>query len=164
MNTDGSAIESTGIAGCGGVLRDEHGRWLKGFARKIGIANSFVAEMWGLRDGLLLCSSCNFRCVEIELDAKAIIDMLLNSNYVNILVSPILDDCRQLISNFSQVRIRHCYREANQCADKLARMGSSHNLDFAIFDNPPLDVLAVYEDDFNGVFVNRLCPESDLLV
>ena len=163
MNTDGFAIENPGIAGCGGVLRDEQGRWIKGFARKIGITNSFVAEMWGLRDGLLICCSCNFNCVEIELDAKAIIDVLLNSNYENNIVSPILDDCRQLISNFSQVQIRHCYCEANQCVDKLAKMGSSHNFDFTIFDNPPMDVLAIYEDDLNGVYVNRLCPETDLL-
>lgn len=92
MNTDGSAIENPRVAGCGGVLRDEQGRWIKGFARKIGITNSFVAEMWGLRDGLLICCSCNFNCVEIELDAKAIIVMLLNSNYVNNIVSPSLDD------------------------------------------------------------------------
>ena len=113
---------------------------------------------------MLMCCSCNASCVEIELDAKSIIDVLLNSNYVNNIVSPILDDCRQLISNFSQVQIRHCYREANRCADKLARMGSSHNLDFAIFDIPPLDVLAVYEDDLNGVYVNRLCLETELMV
>ena len=101
MNTNGSAIENSGIASCGRVLRDEHGRWIKGFARKIGITSSFVAELWGLRDGLLICCSCNFNYVEIELDAKAIIDSLANSNYVNNIVSPILDDCRQLISNLT---------------------------------------------------------------
>ena len=164
MNTDGSSNESSRIAGCGGVLRDEQGRWIKGFAKKIGIINSFITEMWGLRDGLLMCCSYNVSCVEIELDAKAIIDVLLNSNYVDNIVSPILDDCRQLISNFSQVWIRHCYREANRCANKLAKMGSSHIIDFATFDNPPSDVLAVYKEGLNGVYVNRLYPESELLV
>lgn len=43
MNIDGSAIENLGIAGYGGILRDEHGHWIKGFTKKIGI-NSFVAE------------------------------------------------------------------------------------------------------------------------
>lgn len=43
MNIDGSAIENLGIASCGGILRDEHGHWIKGFTKKIGI-NSFVAE------------------------------------------------------------------------------------------------------------------------
>ena len=163
MNTDGSAIENPGIAGCGGILRDEHGHLIKGFTRKIGITNSFVTELQGLRDGLLICSSCSFDCVEIELDAKAIIDVLANPNYVNNIVSPILDDCRQLISSLIQVRSRHCYRKANNCADKLAKMGSSHNLDFAIFDNPPMDLLSVYEDDLNGMYFNRLCLDTSAL-
>ena len=46
-------------AGCGGVVRDEHGNWVAGFTRHIGATNSFAAELWGLRDGLLLCSKLN---------------------------------------------------------------------------------------------------------
>lgn len=73
----------------------------------------------------------------IELHVKAIIDVFVNPNYVNNIVSPILDDCRQLISNLPQVRFNHCYREANRCADKLARIRSSHSLDFVIYDSLP---------------------------
>ena len=50
LNTDGSKLGSNGRTGCGGVVRDEHGRWLSGFTEHIGSASSFVAEMWGLRD------------------------------------------------------------------------------------------------------------------
>ena len=46
-------------AGCGGVVRDEHGNWVAGFTRHIGITDIFAAELWGLRDGLLLCRSLN---------------------------------------------------------------------------------------------------------
>ena len=94
-----SSIDNPGLACCDGIFRDEHGHWIKGFARKIRITNSFIVELWGLRDGLLICSNCNFDCVEIEMYAKTIIDVLVNPNYVNNIVSSILDDCRQLISN-----------------------------------------------------------------
>ena len=94
LDTDGSSIDNLGLAGCGGIFRDEQGYWIKGFARKIGITNSFIAELWGLRDGLLFYSNCNFDYVEIEMDNKAIIDVLANPNYVNNIVSTILDDCR----------------------------------------------------------------------
>lgn len=47
------------LAGCGGVVRDEHGNWLVGCSRSIGITSSFVAELWSLRDGLLLCYNLN---------------------------------------------------------------------------------------------------------
>ena len=37
----------------------EHGSWVVGFTRHVGATNSFAAELWGLRDGLLFCSSLN---------------------------------------------------------------------------------------------------------
>ncbi|KAK4578315.1 hypothetical protein RGQ29_028437 [Quercus rubra] len=58
LNTDGSSADSLGLAGGGGVVRDEHGSWVLGFARKFGPVNSFLAELWSLRDGLLLCVDC----------------------------------------------------------------------------------------------------------
>ena len=67
------------------ILNNVH--WIKGFTRKIGITNSLIAKLWRLRDELLICSICNFDCVENELDAKAIIDVLANPNYVNNIVS-----------------------------------------------------------------------------
>ena len=51
LNTDGSAGSNSGPGG-GGLLRDENGNWVKGFARKIGNTSSYLAELWALRDGL----------------------------------------------------------------------------------------------------------------
>ena len=36
LNMDGSADGNPGLAGYGGLLRDDHGNWLAGFARRIG--------------------------------------------------------------------------------------------------------------------------------
>ena len=36
LNTDGSATSNTGLAGGGGLIRDENGDWVTGFARRIG--------------------------------------------------------------------------------------------------------------------------------
>ena len=59
LNTDRAAAGNSGLAGCGGLLRDEHGNWLAGFARRIGTTTGFVAVLWGLRDGLSLCYNLN---------------------------------------------------------------------------------------------------------
>lgn len=82
-----------GLAGCGGVVRDEDGRWVAGFSRRIGVTTSFVAEPWGLREGLILCSNLNIQSLIVELDAKAVVDVFLNPNYQNNAISPILDNC-----------------------------------------------------------------------
>ena len=94
LNTDGASNSLLGIAGGGGLLRDDAGKWVVGFARKIGKADSFLAELWALRDGLLLCQQMNLTAIIIELDAKTIVDALTNPTYSNSIVSALFDDCR----------------------------------------------------------------------
>ena len=79
LNTDGSSLGNLGIASGGGVIRDQSGRWVVGFSRKIGIATSLLAKLWAIRDGLMLCIERNLAMVEVGLDAKAVVDMLTNS-------------------------------------------------------------------------------------
>ena len=101
---------------------------MAGFSRKIGIVTSLLAELWAIRDGLMLCIDCNLTMVEVELDAKTIVHLLANPLYSNNAISLLIEDCRYLISQIPHVRIKHYYREANRCADKLARMGANQNL------------------------------------
>ena len=159
MNTDGACSEPHGPAGCKGVVRNEDGQWVASFSKRIGITSSFATEMWGLCEGLKLCCNLNIRSLEVEMDAKAIVDVLQNTGYVNNVISPILDDCRHLISLFQNVRIKHCFRQANQCADGLARMSFSLNADFLIFDSPPMDIIDVFEGDLSGRSFIRSCTE-----
>ena len=69
----------------------------------------------------------------------------------NSLVFPLLDDCRQLASQIPQIRFKHCYREANRVADHLARKGAKQNADFILFENPPVDLLAIFNFDLAGL-------------
>ena len=112
LNTDGSAIRSTGRAGGGGVIRDHEGQWLKGFARPLGGSNSCMAELWALRDGLLLAKEMGLSNLIIEMDALSVV-LLMNNNIVNLLMEPLLTDCRNLLSEIPNKQIVHIYREAN---------------------------------------------------
>ena len=158
LNSDGCAAGSSGLAGCGGVVRDSHGNWVTGFSRHIGIINSFVAEQWGLRDGLLLCSNLNIPALIVELDAKSIVDIFCRDGYVNDVISPLLDDCKMLINNFQQIQVNHVFRQSNRCADALARIGADQALDFRSFVSPPVDVSVIVEQDKSGLCINRRCP------
>lgn len=160
INTDGSSLGNPGRAGGGGVIRDWTGRWIVGFSRRIGITTSLLAELWAIRDGLMLCIERNFSKVEVELDAKAVVDMLTNPQYDNMAIHAILEDCKFLVAKIPQTRIKHCYREANRCADMLARKGTELNGSLAIFANPPLDILNVVEADLRGISLDRRCPVS----
>ena len=70
--------------------RDVHGGWVKGFTRNIGVATSVEAELWALRDGLALCLSLNIPAVEIEIDAKVVVDWINNGNISILTFLPLL--------------------------------------------------------------------------
>ena len=93
-----------------------------------------------------------------------IVDVIKNSAYVNQIISPILDDCRQLMTGFQQVQLKHCYFEANRCMDMMARIGADQELEYVLFSSPPVDLAKALEDDCNGVFFNRVCTDLDILL
>lgn len=163
LNTDGCAASSPGQAGCGGIVRDRDGSWVSGFSRRIGITNSFVEELWGLRDGLILCNNLNIIFLLVELDTKDVVDILNRSNYVNNVVSTILDDCRLLASQFHRIQFKHYYHQAHRCADVLAKKSVDQELDFVSFESPLVDIFSVFEQDLNRMYFNRLCLELDVV-
>ena len=119
----------------------------------------FCCRMWGLKDGLMLCCSLNISSLVVELDAKSIVHVLGNSSYVNNIVSLILDDCRLLVSRIQQIMIKHCFRQANQCANSLARMSISQDFEFSSLDSLPMDIAIVFEDELNEMYSIRICPK-----
>ena len=127
MNTDGSLVGANGLAGCGGVIRDSNGCWIEGFAMSINTTSSIAAQLWALREGLHLCVDAHIQAVEIELDASAAISLVVSNINSNVDLFGFIDHCRDLLLQLSQVKMFHCFKEANCCADALARLGSSQD-------------------------------------
>ena len=98
-----------------------------------------MAELWALRDGLTLASQLGIGYLEVELDAKVIVEMLNKADNSNKIFSPLILDCRSLMANLTQVQVAHVFREANMCADFLAKKGCCMREDFVIFDASPSD-------------------------
>ena len=90
-------------------------------------------------------------------DAKVIMEMINSTNCSNRKHSPLLHDCRSLLARFTQAQVVHVFREANKCADFLARRGCSMREDFVIFDAPPsTDLVNLLVSDVNGQSDMRL--------
>ncbi|XP_075659206.1 uncharacterized protein LOC142629103 [Castanea sativa] len=99
------------------------------------------------------------RLIRDKEDAKAIVEAIANPNYSKLFVSSLMEDCKLLVSRIPQVRFRLCYREANRCADGLARMGGKQASDFVFLSCPLVDLVKLLDFDFLGLYLNRLCPE-----
>ena len=91
----------------------------------------------------------------VELDALSVVHML-SSDKPNLLMEPLLSDCRSLYRAIPNKWIQHVYREANQCVDALARLGSSVVSSFVVFVEPPPVVVNLLSLDEAGNFCNRL--------
>ena len=137
------------------MFRDHEGNWVKGYVRGIGHTNSFLAELWALRDGLNIASEMGVNNLIIELDALSIV-LLMNNEAENIMMEPLLFDCRSLLKQIPNKRVLHVYREANQCADALAKLGAQFGSHFVVFCNPLPVVENLLVFDKANMFCNRL--------
>ncbi|CAL2241534.1 unnamed protein product [Prunus armeniaca] len=69
INTYGSKINSSGLIGAGGLLRESCGSWIKGFSMNLGYGSIVEVELWGLFWGLNMAWDVGFRTMKIECDA-----------------------------------------------------------------------------------------------
>lgn len=65
----------------------------------------------------------NIQTIEVELDAKVVIEWITGQYLMNI--EHFLFDCRYLLGLFPRVKVSHCFREANQYVNKLIKNGAT---------------------------------------
>ncbi|XP_031101801.1 uncharacterized protein LOC116005700 [Ipomoea triloba] len=136
MNSDGARKSSTGLASAGGLIRDHRGRWIVGFTVNIGHTSSFGAEVWGLREGLIVAIQRGFTHVIAESDSEALVSVIDNNSDDGKLDSTLIADYKALIRHFQEFRLQHILREGNQCADFLANLGQQSAWARLCLNNP----------------------------
>lgn len=82
LNCDGASSFDSYLAGAGGVIRDESGFFVAAFAHHLYSNSSATAEIWAIRDGLLLALKMNITHLIIDSDSTSAID------FCNSTVSP----------------------------------------------------------------------------
>ena len=155
MNTDGSSLGNPGQAGGGGVIRDHVGHWIRGFTHRVGVASSLAAELWALRDGLSLIVDMGFLYVTIEIDAFMVVAFLALNSVPHPSLRPLVADCRFLLQRIPHKELKNVFREANKCADRLAKLGGSQEADFVVLDTPPACICDVLSFDNSGCISTR---------
>nr|KJB47816.1 hypothetical protein B456_008G043100 [Gossypium raimondii] len=64
-------------------------------------------------------------------DSEIALKLIENENANNIALSTLVNDCRCLLLKFAVVTLNLTFKEGNQCADKLACLGSSFQQDYS---------------------------------
>ena len=117
-------------------MRNSDGNWIRGFSRSMGTCSSLMAKIWALKDGLCLAKELGFSSIYVEVDVELVVGLLFNPSCVNLVMEPLLFDCRNLLQDFTNPIERHVFRKVNQCADALANLGLHLNSSFVTFVDP----------------------------
>lgn len=60
LNTDGASNGAPGLAGCGGIIRDDSGSFMRAFAANLGICSAYRAELATTEIGLTMAKNMGF--------------------------------------------------------------------------------------------------------
>lgn len=156
LNTDGSVNLTTKHASAGGIIRNDEGIWVKGFTINIGEASIFMAELWGLREGLKLCLDVGIQNLCVEMDSISLVKLLNQGLSNNDSVSTLMLDCLALLQQFNNYSITHLYREGNRAADFLAKKGHTAIRGTTVIQETPAELQYILSWDKTGHHVLRL--------
>lgn len=82
---DGMFKSTNKVVGCGGLLRDDDGRWIIGYSKALGSTTSYVAELWGpigrFRIGK---KKLGYNMFVFHMDFSVFVDIIKNKGNVNV--------------------------------------------------------------------------------
>ena len=146
-----SRLRAQSLEGVGGV----HLGRVEAYARPLGYTNNCKAKLWALIDGLVLAKKMGLNNLIVELDTLSVV-LLTTDNTANLLMEPLLTDCRNLLKEIPNKQIVHAYREANQCIDALAKLGATSLSSFAVFFSPLPTVDSILSYDKTNMCCDRI--------
>lgn len=120
---DGSSLGNPGPSGVGGVIRNDKGEFVCGFANFTAHKTNNAAEVLGLLYGLRYVCQLDIQQVEIEMDSMLVIDWLQVKKCRLWYLEDYWEEVLYLLDRL-RFSMNHAYREINSAADGLARMGA----------------------------------------
>ena len=100
--------------------------------------------------------------LEVKLDARSVVNLVLSSLMPNRAYSPLLNDCRSMLNRFQQVQVNHIFWEVNSYANATVKKGCLQQETFVMFNSPPSpDISSFVTFDANGVYYVRRYANVD---
>mgnify|MGYP005846068177 CR=1 FL=1 len=127
LNTDGSFIPATGLAGGGMVLRDSEGKIIFSACREIRACdNALTAELAASREGLELDLFRTDEPIKVELDCAEAVTMITARVQDWSAHRTVIEEIRRLATmEGREVSFSLCFRSQNKVSHELAKYGRS---------------------------------------
>ncbi|XP_056691001.1 uncharacterized protein [Spinacia oleracea] len=147
LNTDGS-WRAQNDAGGGGVFRGATGKWYMGYSSKFNAITPLAAELYAIREGLIMAADYGILNLEVETDAQALLNLLksVDGSYHEEL-KPVLGDVSALMASFKSIVVKHIPRAQNKVAHSLAQYAIEMAVGHKFYLNPPPFAAIAYQGD-----------------
>ncbi|KAJ9183617.1 hypothetical protein P3X46_007442 [Hevea brasiliensis] len=139
-----------GVTSSCGLIRNDQGRWIRGFAYNIGSCSVPCAELWALLEGIKLAWTLGIRSLQIECDSLLVVNMVKDDALLHNSLRPLVFLIKRFLSLEWQCELTHVYREANFSADYLMNYVASFPIGLHILEAPPPGVLHWLLHDSSG--------------
>ncbi|KAK2662405.1 hypothetical protein Ddye_000979 [Dipteronia dyeriana] len=110
--------------------------------------------------GLNLTWKAGFRKVMVESDSQSDVLPLKRDIPLYHTLYNIIHACKFHMENDWSYSIHHIYRESNRVADSLDNLEHSLIFGITVFEDPPLQIFDILDDECNGVAIARMVPCS----
>ena len=150
-------LGNPGLAGTGELLCNSLGAWISAFSLHMGIISKNIAELEAIFQGLILAWNLGFKFIHLEIDFMIVLSWLTNDKDISLDVIPLLCDCRNLMECDWTVQVYHIFREANGCADVVAKRGNQQQCILETYETCPAFVCATFVWDMEHLGTTRMC-------
>ncbi|XP_024630789.1 uncharacterized protein [Medicago truncatula] len=154
LNVDGSCLGEPIRAGFGGVIRNSAGFYFSGFSGLIASTTDILlAELTAIHRGLFLAVQLGIEELVCYSDSMLSVKLLTEhvSNYH--VYTVLIQDIKDILAT-TDLSIQHCFREGNQCADFMAKLGANSNANYFSHTTPRHDLLPFDQDRRHGNLVS----------
>ncbi|XP_026451125.1 uncharacterized protein LOC113351336 [Papaver somniferum] len=152
-------VETDGMMkkkGIGGVVRDDDGSFVAGFAKHIYQNGCNMTEVWEVRNGLQTVIQPGIKKLEVDCDSTFAIQLCRGEVQAPWHLRGLIQDIEVMKMKFEDIVFEQQYKEANFMDDTLAKKASERNLEGIWIDIPPDEIINKLVDDIHGVSYPRI--------
>lgn len=151
LNVDGSALSNPGQTGVGGLVRNSSGEFLFGYYGSVGYSDIMHVEVVALLRGIKLCREAGYKVVVCYFDSMNTTKMVREGVAIHHREANEIQLIRNCLSRDWSVHVHHSWREGNQCANFLAKIGARSDEVLVVLNTPPIVLSPLLLADAMGV-------------
>ncbi|GKV48418.1 hypothetical protein SLEP1_g55234 [Rubroshorea leprosula] len=117
--------------------------------------SSFIAELWGCRDGLRLTLSLGIHQLVLEMDSLLAVQMIQGRKMTDGFASVLFSDIFSMLNSFDSCVVQHTLQEGNFAADFMPWLGQRLSHGTIFYQTPPSGIEFILQGDIVGTMFCR---------